>query len=93
MLPPTKNAALRRSSALALLEAGAQVEGALEAQKILKSASARQKIPDNFAPREVLIQQSIGGGSVGNESKANIPSLCNAQQSGVNITFYVHVMH
>jgi hypothetical protein len=32
------------------LEAGAQVEGALEAQKILKSASARQKIPDNFAP-------------------------------------------
>ena len=50
VLPPTKNAALRRSSALALLEAEAQVEGALEAQKILKSASARQKIPDNFAP-------------------------------------------
>jgi hypothetical protein len=50
VLPPTKNAALRRSSALALLEAGAQVEVALEAQKILKSASARQKIPDNFAP-------------------------------------------
>ena len=51
MLPPTKNAALRRSSALALLEAGAQVECALEAQKILKSASARQKIPDNSAPK------------------------------------------
>jgi hypothetical protein len=36
------------------LEAGAQVEVvALEAQKILKSASARQKIPDNFfAPNE-----------------------------------------
>jgi hypothetical protein len=33
------------------LEAGAQVEGALEAQKILKSASARQKIPDNSAPK------------------------------------------
>jgi hypothetical protein len=48
---PPKMTALQRSSALALLEAEAQVEGALEAQKILKSASARQKIPDNSAPK------------------------------------------
>jgi hypothetical protein len=46
-----KMTALERLKRAALLEAGAQVEGALEAQKILKSASARQKIPDNSAPK------------------------------------------
>jgi hypothetical protein len=42
--------ALRSSFRSALLEAGAQVGCALKAQKIPKSASAKQKILDIFAP-------------------------------------------
>jgi hypothetical protein len=45
-----KMTALQSSFRSALLEAGAQVGCALEAQKIPKSASAKQKIPDNSAP-------------------------------------------
>jgi hypothetical protein len=49
-----RNSKLEGKCIAALLEAGAQVEGALEAQKILKRASARQKIPDNSAPKHYL---------------------------------------
>ena len=50
-----KMTALRELKSAALLEARSADRGALEAQKVTKSASANQKNPDNSAPYLIIV--------------------------------------